>query len=354
MEKKATYYWLIQIIVWFSLNGITAVGYWISGNGLHIEMWQLILDSSVVSILCIAHMHIFKKYLIKYIEFDNLKITDSFKIIGLLLAITIIFYTVFILYIRLTYTFLYDRVDIFDDPSQGIKNNIIVIINYFIYFCIWSAFYIAIKGLMELNRERENRILLESNLRESQLNSLKGQINPHFMFNSLNNIRGLMREDVERARLMLTSLSENLRYSLTRSNANSIALEDELEVVENYIDLAKIQFEERLQFETDIDKNTLLLLIPPMIIQMLVENSIKHGIAKLKNGGFVRLSSKINDGLLEIIVVNSGSITQSENTTELGLENIKKRLNLLYGNNATFSLNEIENTVVATIQIPMP
>lgn len=163
-----------------------------------------------------------------------------------------------------------------------------------------------------------------------------------------------MREDVERARLMLTSLSENLRYSLTRSNANSIALEDELEVVENYIDLAKIQFEERLQFETDIDKNTLLLLIPPMIIQMLVENSIKHGIAKLKNGGFVRLSSKINDGLLEIIVVNSGSITQSENTTELGLENIKKRLNLLYGNNATFSLNEIENTVVATIQIPMP
>ncbi len=218
----------------------------------------------------------------------------------------------------------------------------------------WLLFYKNFVTVKKSNKLFQEKLILEANLREAQLNSLKGQINPHFMFNTLNNIRGLMREDVERSRRMLTSLSENLRYSLTKSNADSIALEDELEVVENYIDLAKIQYEDRLQFDTDIDQKTLLINIPPMIIQMLVENSIKHGIAKLKNGGFVKLSSKINAGLLEIKVVNSGSISYSENSTELGLENIKKRLKLLYNDKATFSLNESENTVVATIQIPMP
>lgn len=218
----------------------------------------------------------------------------------------------------------------------------------------WLLFYLNFVSVKKSNKLFQERLILEANLKEAQLNSLKGQINPHFMFNTLNNIRGLMREDVERSRRMLTSLSENLRYSLTKSNVDSIALEDELEVVENYIDLAKIQYEDRLRFETDIDQKTLLINIPPMIIQMLVENSIKHGIAKLKDGGFVKLSSELSDGLLEIKVVNSGSIVQSENSTELGLENIKKRLKLLYNDKANFSLEETKNTVIATIKIPMP
>ena len=89
------------------------------------------------------------------------------------------------------------------------------------------------------------------------------------MFNSLNNIRGLMLEDVTAARNMLTSLSETLRYSLTKSESNSIALEDELDMVKNYIELSKIQLESRLQFESFIDENSLSTQIPPMIIQML-------------------------------------------------------------------------------------
>jgi LytS/YehU family sensor histidine kinase len=134
---------------------------------------------------------------------------------------------------------------------------------------------------VELNKSRETRLELESNLKESQLNTLKGQINPHFMFNSLNNIRGLMLEDVTAARNMLTSLSETLRYSLTKSESNSIALEDELDMVKNYIELSKIQLESRLQFESFIDENSLSTQIPPMIIQMLIENAIKHGISNL-------------------------------------------------------------------------
>lgn len=173
------------------------------------------------------------------------------------------------------------------------------------------------------------------------------------MFNSLNNIRGLMLEDVDKARGMLTNLSETLRYSLTKSDVNSISLEDELEMVENYVEISKIQFENRLQFETEIDSNSLSKQIPPMIIQMLVENALKHGISNLKSGGKVKLLTIIKDNQLQIEVANSGTLQKSENTTHLGLQNIKKRLELLYGKEATFTLKEIENEVVATIKMPL-
>lgn len=173
------------------------------------------------------------------------------------------------------------------------------------------------------------------------------------MFNSLNNIRGLMLEDVTAARNMLTSLSETLRYSLTKSESNSIALEDELDMVKNYIELSKIQLESRLQFESFIDENSLSTQIPPMIIQMLIENAIKHGISNLIEGGKVSLSTEIKKNKLRIEVVNTGILKQSENSTQMGLKNIKRRLDLLYGESATFSLNELENQVVATILIPL-
>jgi len=220
-------------------------------------------------------------------------------------------------------------------------------------YIIWLFVFLTIKIYHQLKKVQFKQLELEANLKESQLNTLKGQINPHFMFNSLNNIRGLMLEDVTRARNMITSLSETLRYSLTKSDVNSISLEDELEMVENYIDISKIQFEDRLQFETQIDEGSLNKQIPPMIIQMLIENALKHGISNLKNGGLVNLSTHIKDTQLQLEVTNSGSLQTSKNSTQLGIKNIQKRLKLLYGEAAIFNLKEIENKVVATIKIPL-
>ncbi|AOW21766.1 sensor histidine kinase [Urechidicola croceus] len=220
-------------------------------------------------------------------------------------------------------------------------------------FGIWLFVFTTIKMYNQLNKVKIKGLELESSLKESQLNTLKGQINPHFMFNSLNNIRGLMLEDVDKSRNMLTRLSETLRYSLTKNDIDSIALEEELEMVENYIEISKIQLEDRLQFKTEIDPNSLTKQIPPMIIQMLIENAIKHGIATLKNGGTIVLSTNVDDDNLNIKVTNSGTLKQSNGTTQLGLENIKQRLLLLYGTKASFNLKEENNTVVASIQIPM-
>lgn len=226
------------------------------------------------------------------------------------------------------------------------------IYNWFVWI-VWYLIWSFMNLYREVKAEKIKNAELQANLKESQLNTLKGQINPHFMFNSLNNIRGLMLEDVDRARNMLTNLSETLRYSLTKSNVNSIALEDELEMVKNYVEISKIQFEDRLQFETDIDDDSLNKQIPPMIIQMLVENAMKHGISKLKKGGVVSLKTAIKNSQLQIKVSNSGTLQNNKTSTQLGLQNIKKRLELLYGKEATFHLNEIENQVVATIKIPL-
>lgn len=224
---------------------------------------------------------------------------------------------------------------------------------FFVAFLVWFFIVSSIKIFEHLNEVKINKLELESTLKESQLNALKGQINPHFMFNSLNNIRGLILENPEKSREMITRLSEMLRYSLTKNDINAISIEEEIEVVDNYIAISKIQFEERLSFVKEIQTETLKSQIPPMVIQLLVENAVKHGIANLKQGGIIKLKTSIFEGNLLIEVTNSGKLVIDKNSTLLGLQNIKERISLLYGEKASFNLEEIDDIVKATIKLPI-
>jgi len=239
------------------------------------------------------------------------------------------------------------------DQKVSLNTKLYNVFYFALLFIIWLFIILTTKIYYQLKRVQLKQLQTEANLKDAQLNTLKGQINPHFMFNSLNNIRGLMLEDVGKARNVITNLSETLRYSLTKSEENSIALEDELEMIEGFVEIAKIQYEDRLEFEMNIDEDTLNHQIPPMIIQMLVENALKHGIANLKDGGTVGLTTSKIENELQIEVVNSGSIQQQKESTQIGVQNIKKRLELLYGNKATFNLTEKDNQVFATIKIPL-
>lgn len=223
----------------------------------------------------------------------------------------------------------------------------------FMVVFFWLFLYLLIKNSRRINQNKLERLQLEANLKEAQLNTLKGQINPHFMFNSLNNIRGLMLEDVEKSREMITRLSEMLRYSLTKNNINTISLKNEMEMIENYIELSKIQLEDRLTFSKEIPSNLLDIKIPPMLIQMLIENAVKHGISNQKEGGVVILKVLEKNKDLQIEVSNTGKLNTSKNTTKIGLKNIEERLRLLYVGKAKFSLSEHNNLVTATIQIPL-
>ncbi len=175
-----------------------------------------------------------------------------------------------------------------------------------------------------------------------------------------------MLENVDSARAMLTNLSSLLRYSLTSHKTKMISLEQELDMVEKYVELSAIQLEERLAFNKSIEVTNLQLLIPPMIIQMLIENAIKHGINQIKGGGELNLKITQKEEQLQILVSNPGSLQKSKNnldstglslsdaeSTGLGLKNIQHRLALLYSNQASFSIVEDSNLVVATIVLPI-
>ncbi len=220
-----------------------------------------------------------------------------------------------------------------------------------IMISMWVLCYLAIKLVLKLNQDRLERLELNDSLKQARLNTLKGQINPHFMFNSLNNIRGLMLEDVGRSREMLTKLSEMLRYSLTQDDFNKTPLQAEIEMVDHYVDLAGIQLEDRLQYHKEVDPASLQLDIPPMIVQLLVENAVKHGISNLKQGGEVRLHTAVEDGGLRIVVSNDGQLKPAGGSTGLGLKNIRQRLKLLYGEQASFRLSQEDARVVAEIKI---
>ncbi len=219
---------------------------------------------------------------------------------------------------------------------------------------IWTLIYFSYQFIRRYHFDKIKRLQLEAEVQKAQLGTLKSQINPHFMFNTLNNIKALMLEDVEQARIMLTNFSELFSYSLQHSEKKEVLLEEELEVLGKYFDLIKIQYEEKLDYEINVEQGLEDELIPPMILQLLVENSIKHGISQEINGGEVFVNISRNKNELFIQVKNTGSLLRKnklEGTLGIGQKNIKERLDLIYGNKASMKMKEEAPFVIVEIKI---
>lgn len=348
MEKEKSrklLFWYIQSIAWgliSLINMTTKLLYVESLSKMYIILETLIFFSGVF-----LFSSLYCRYIKPRLDLQNVKFKIVLKII-LAYIITIILITTYIVLLAS----LVHGIFIEDQWEGKTRDIILTVINIAIFLFFWTVSYITIKLYFFYQDNRLERARLATIVKESQLNTLKGQINPHFMFNSLNNIRGLMLEDVDKSREMLTRLSDMLRYSLTKNNIDTIELQEELEMVENYISLSKIQLENRLAFQTNITPETLEAKIPPMIVQMLIENAVKHGVSELKKGGVIKLNTKVEDDNLCIEVINSGRLSDKNSSTKIGLKNIEQRLSLLYGEKAHFSLNEVDDEVVAKIKIP--
>jgi LytS/YehU family sensor histidine kinase len=352
-HSKEILYWSVQVLFWSFLNALTFIEYWQGGPKYNNLFWQTLIHLSIHALIGVFCSHGIKKYLIKKSFLNNIKVLSVFKSIGIIIFYIVLFYNLITHLPKIGYALIKL---IFDIGSNNMYSEIYerIIFNRNInILLIWITCFIALKIIIEIFRNGQERLVLKANLKEAKLNALRGQINPHFIFNSLNNIRGLMLEDVSKAREMITRLSDMLRYSLSKSEADKIALNDELEMIDNYLAISKIQLEERLKFEKNILLDTDHILIPPMIIQMLVENGMKHGITQLKKGGMINLNIKNELNNLIIEVINSGKLKLRSDSTKLGIQNIKQRLSLQYNNNATFNLKEKNNCVIATIQIPL-
>jgi hypothetical protein len=228
--------------------------------------------------------------------------------------------------------------------------------NFYIVFLIWNIGYFGLNYVINYRKEEIKELKLEAANREVELNILKSQLNPHFLFNALNSIRALIDENPEKSREAITQLSNILRNILSAQKNKEIHFEDEISIVKDYLSLEKIRYEERLNYSFDIDPKTLQFSIPPLMIQTLVENAIKHGIAKLPKGGSIRIHSRLAHPLWFISIINTGKIQSNieHKNNGIGIKNTLDRLQLLYGNNAHFKLEQInDNEVLAEIVIKL-
>jgi len=246
--------------------------------------------------------------------------------------------------------FIEDRKEYFNAPPLSMRSS--KYLGHFIIIFGWTVLYFSIKGLRKLNSQQIARLQLRDNVKQAQLNTLKGHINPQFMFTTLNNIKGLMLEDVPQSREMLTKLSEMLRYSLTKNNVNAISLEDELEMVMHYIDLSKIQYGDRLSFSSEINGDSRSITIPPMLILNLIENATKNGVFQLQHGGGVQLSIMPSDGFLTLSVTHSQNQLKNK-SYDFEIQKIKQRLRLLFKENAIFRMETEEDHTVIRIVLPI-
>ena len=212
---------------------------------------------------------------------------------------------------------------------------------------LWSSLYFAITRSRMLTATK-------TALEQTQLEVLQNQLNPHFLFNALNNIRALVLEDADKSREMITSLSDILRYSLSQKSAVKVALREEMAFINNYIDLCKIQFEDRLHFYRDIKDECQDCLVPKMVLQLCIENAIKHGIEPNVAGGQITLFAKKKGDMLQLTIENTMSNDDIVSASlGIGLHNLKARFQLLYQASATFETHKGEDKFTVEIRLPV-
>lgn len=333
-------YWIIQLSWWFFATfflRLPTTKYFNDPKNLYSYL--------IISFLiCVIYTHTYAALFVKKLR--NRKQTALFAFLGILITGGTIF--------LLDYYFGFQR---YRKPSEGIPLAYYDYIQFLIesirYVGLWFLMYHLLVSNYEAQRKALALAQSETDLKTAELANLKNQLNPHFLFNAINSIKALTLSDPHLARHALTELSQLLRTSLTMGNEHLVTLETELNFVKDYLFLEKIRYEARLNYSFEIDKNSLNVKIPPMSLQLLVENAIKHGIGRNKAGGEIIIKSIYNENKFQLSVTNSGKLKPNShsNSTGVGLKNLQKRLFFNFQNNASFAVTEETHNVVASICI---
>lgn len=222
----------------------------------------------------------------------------------------------------------------------------------FIYFLIILSYFLFV-SLTNLSDKKAREAKLESLVRETELKMLRSQINPHFLFNSLNSISSLTVTNPDKARDMVIKLSDFMRYALSRKDEVPVPLSAEFENLRLYLEIEKVRFGDRLKTEELINGDCLEIMVPVMILQPLYENAVKHGVYESTGNILIRSEAKINDGYLELSISNNYEEgTSPVKGTGTGLLNVKRRLELTYGNRSRM-LTEKQNGIF-TVKLFIP
>ena len=227
------------------------------------------------------------------------------------------------------------------------------ILTFLIVYALILTFTYAMDARERMARQMMETARLSEELSKSQLAALRQQVEPHFMFNTLHSITGLVRDNENDAAVsMIVGLSEFLRRALEDSHRSQVTLEEEVEYLQRYLDLQKVRFGGRLQVNVDIPAELKRAQVPNLLLQPLVENAIKHGIARRAAGGTVRVAAAYRDGKLHLSIYNDGPDFPPEGQatrTGVGISNLRTRLQILHGNESDLKLNHTDTGAVEVV-----
>jgi two-component system, LytTR family, sensor kinase len=341
--KRNTVYWISQFSGWFLYFLINLVVFFIIDK-LNWERTALLFSFCTFGFFL---THLYRNYAKKH-NWISLQLKKMIPLV--LIASTVIGLLMYTPYHVINQLF-----NIYEVEGNPAGRFIIGTLSTIIVIFSWSLLYFAIHFFENYKRAEIESYIWEAAVKDFELKTLKSQLNPHFMFNAMNSIRALIVEDPEGAKTALTKLSNILRYSLKIERTETVPLEEEIQTVKDYLTLEGIRFEERLKYNLNIDPKSSKIEIPPMMIQTLVENSIKHGISKRTKGGTVSIETMMNGSRLFIRIKNSGHLDSEavRMSQGFGISNTKHRLSLIYGEKSSFDLrNADEDQVCAEIVIP--
>lgn len=272
--------------------------------------------------------------------------------LGLSLIWTAVGYTIDLGVLRLEYS---NKIPLWLMMTTSLINGGIMLLG-------WLCLYFFYHLFDRLNRLQLEQLRMTASVKEAELRALKWQLNPHFLFNSLNSLRALIDEDAPRARESVTRLANMLRYSLQSGQQETVPFEEELRLVEDYLALEQIRHENRLRVRWEIAPEVRPVGVPPMILQTLVENAVKYGISPRREGGEIAISARCEGATLAIRVTNPGDLSapasaaaaRAGSSTGVGLRNAAERLKLLFGPAAGLTLRpEPTGHVTAVVSIPL-
>lgn len=343
--NRISLYWTLQILGWGSIACVNIVFAYLSPRG--------ITQVQVVAFVLLALFYLLSTHFFRYIvkTYDWFKLAIPQLVFQSLLAVLAMSFVNVVVEILINIAFDTFNVER-DFRVLMILANLFIA---FLFYSIWFLLYFLFHFLDNYN----NSLKYEAKINQIRLNHLKSQLNPHFIFNALNSVRALVDEDPDKAKSAITRISNILRFSLMMDKKQTIDFEDELNTVKDYLTLESIRFEERLQVDYQIEDEAFSYKIPPMMLQTIVENAIKHGISNLVKGGLIEI--KCREGLeddLYIQVKNSGQLIappslKTKANSGHGLSNTVQRLKLIYGDRASFRIfNSGSQFVITEIKIP--
>ncbi|MBW7867518.1 MAG: histidine kinase [Brumimicrobium sp.] len=340
MKKRKILYWIIQLTSWGVFCFILAIANIVNEKENVEAISKIINKIFFLYIFLITISHTMRMVLIKRGWLDLKIIQLVPRAIGL-----VIIASLFLLALNEFVNFF-----IFNEVISYLEF-FVNIWMYSLLLLVWLAIYLT-NHLLDRSRIQEmNNLILQTSQTKTELKVLRDQLNPHFLFNSLNSIRALIETDPYHAKSAITNLSNLLRSSLALGKKTLVNLDEEIYLITEYLKLEKIRYEERLHYEINNNVHE-PVIIPPFLLQGMIENAIKHGISRLVNGGNIEININFKDDKLFLEVINSGKFSQEKEIdkpeSRVGVENTRRRLDLLYGENAQFNIQNIEGDLVKT------